>query len=371
MKKTVYFTGSLPKKGEAPFGGGEVGNIRTIRMLESFGYKVVAVRKRRSNAQDSWLKSRLEYPYRTLTNAIKWFCVLLFGKRKNSVAHVSGFYGRTIYVETLQVIIAKLMSYKLVYELRGGGATAFYENGSKLYRKQFKYILNKSSYLLSQGRENEPLLYSLCKTPVSYYPNCVQKGFYPEELSQRSHDKINLLFFGRIEKVKNPLLIVKAASLLQKEFGNITLTMLGNGQADLIEKVRKLMQETLNPGSYQLLPGFSHQELKTVFADKHFYVFPSQQEREGQSNAVTEAMSYGIIPVASPQGFSRSTIGDNYLIVDELTAEAYAGRMAEIIRENKIDYYSQFVRNRFLENYTEEAVFERMKSEYEKVFQIT
>jgi glycosyltransferase involved in cell wall biosynthesis len=110
-----------------------------------------------------------------------------------------------------------------------------------------------------------------------------------------------------------------------------------------------------------LLPGCSHDELKTVFADKHFYVFPSQQEREGQSNAVTEAMSQGVIPIASPQGFSRSTIGDDYLIVDELTAEAYAERIAEIIRKREIEKYSQFVRKRFLENYTEKAVFGRMR----------
>ena len=154
---------------------------------------------------------------------------------------------------------------------------------------------------------------------------------------------------------------MKATSILQKEFNNITLTMLGNGQAELLEKVKAQMKESLQPGSYQLLPGCSHDELKAVFFDKHFYVFPSQQEREGQSNAVTETMSYGIIPIASPQGFSRSTIGDDYLIVEELTPEAYAERIAAIIRNGEIDKYSQFVRKRFLENYTEKAVFDKAK----------
>lgn len=367
MIKTVYFTGSLPHKGEPPFGGGEVGNARTVGMLRSFGYKVVTVRKRRSNAKDSWLKSRIEYPFRTISNTIEWFLVLLFGSRKNGIAHISGFYGRTIYIETLQVFIAKLLGYSLVYELRGGGATKFYENGNKAYRAQFRYILNKASFLLSQGKENEPLLHSLCKAPVYYYPNCVQQGFYPDKLPERSNDKINLFFFGRIEKVKNPQLIVKATSLLQKEFNNITLTMLGDGQTELLEKIKKQMQETLTPGSFQLLPGCSHDKLKAVFADKHFYVFPSQQEREGQSNAVTEAMSQGIIPIASPQGFSRSTIGEDYLIVDKLTADAYAERIAEIIRDNKMDFYAQFVRNRFLENYSEQAVFGRMKDVFAKI----
>ena len=367
--KIVYFTGSLPRKGETPFGGGEVGNVRTIRMLKSFGYHVVAVRKQRSNAKSSWFTNRLQYPFRTLTNTIKWFFVLLFGSRKNSIAHVSGFYGKTIYVETLQVFIAKLLGYRLVYELRGGGATTFYENGSKTYRKQFRYILNKADFLLSQGKENEPLLFSICNTPVFYYPNCVQQGFYPDELPQINEKSINLLFFGRIEEVKNPLLIVKATSLLQKEFDNITLTMLGNGKTELIEMVRKQMQNTLRTGTWQLMPGCSHDELKGLFVNKHFYVFPSQQPREGQSNAVTEAMGYGIIPIASPQGFNRSTIGNDFLIVNDLTAESYAERIATIIRNGDIETYSCFVRGRFLENYTESAVFNRVKGVYATFFE--
>ena len=368
MQKIVYFTGTLPKKGETPFGGGEVGNVRTINMLGKGGYKVETVRRLRSDAGNGQIRRILTYPIRTFRNAIKWFFVLLIGTRKNSVAHISGFYGTTIFVETLQVFIAKMLGYKLIYELRGGGATQYFDNGSSSYRKQFKYILNKADYLFSQGKENEPLLRQLCNKPIYHYPNCVQKGFYPEVLSPKPKDRINLLFFGRIEKEKNPLLIVDVASLLQKEFPNITLTILGNGQKELIEQVNNHMANKLLTGSYHLLPGCEHEKLREVFVDKHFYIFPSVQPREGQSNAVTEVMSYGIIPIASPQGFNRSTIGDDRLIVNELTADAYAKRIALIIRNEEIGKYSCFVRNHFLNNYTEEVVFERTLEEYSKVF---
>ena len=367
MQKTVYFTGSLPRKGETPFGGGEVGNSRTIRMLEEAGYKVIPVRKLRSNAEDSRMKNLITYPLRTLVNIVKWFFVLLFGTRKDSVAHVSGFYGSTIFVETMQVFIAKLCGYRLIYELRGGGATQYYDNGSNIYRQQFRYILNKADYLFSQGKENEPLLQSLCNKPIYHYPNCVQQEFYPSVLPIKPKDKVNLLFFGRMEKEKNPMLIVDTAALLQKLFDNITLTMLGNGQQELLHQVKTRMSDKLEEGSYQLLPGCEHEQLREVFADKHFYIFPSIQPHEGQSNAVTEVMSYGIIPIASPQGFNRSTIGDDYLIVDELTSEAYAERIAEIIRKGEIEKYSRFVRQRFMDNYTEQVVFERTRKMYQSI----
>lgn len=368
MKKTVYFTGTLPKKGKVPFGGGEVGNVRTIRMLDGFGYKVVSVRRIVSTTSAISYSKYITFPLRTFWNAIQWFFVLMFGTRKNGIAHVSGFYGSTISIEIIQTFLAKLFGYKLVYELRGGGAIQFYEEGSERYRKQFRYILNKADYLFTQGRENEPLLKQLCNKPVFYYPNCVQRGFYPEEMPSKPIDKINLLFFGRIEQPKNPLLIVKVTSLLQQKYDNITLTMIGNGDKELIKQVKEEMEKMLAPGTYKLMSGCQHQELQNQLLDKHFYVFPSEQIREGQSNAVTEAMSFGIIPIASPQGFNRSTIGDNNLIIDNLTADSYATRIATIIEKGMIGYYGQFVRKRFMNNYTEKVVFENTKNEYLNIF---
>ena len=365
---TVFFTGTIPKKGRAPFGGGEVGNMRTIRMFESFGYKVITVRRLRSGEKESRLMKRFYYPFRTLKNVVQWLFVLLFACRKNSVAHISGFYGNTIYVETLQVFITKLLGYKLVYELRGGGATDFYEKGSAIYKRQFNYIINKADYLLSQGKENEPLLNKLCNTLVFYYPNCVQEGFYPEILPIKPTDRINLLFYGRIEPEKNPFLIIETTALLQSKFDNINLKMIGNGQDDLKAQLKREMERKLKKGSYTLFSGCEHDELRKHLYDQHFYLFPSVQPREGQSNAVTEAMSYGIIPIASPQGFNRSTIGDDNLIVETLAAEAYAERIASIVSNGKIKQYSEFVRRRFLDNFTEDVVFENTRKEYEIIF---
>lgn len=367
MIQRVYFTGALPQNGHPPFGGGEIGNVRTIRMLESFGYKVIRVRRLRSGVKESWMMRRLTYPFRFGISTLSWLLILMFGHKRQSIAHVSGFYGNTIFIETLQTAIAKFFGYKLVYELRGGGATKFYEEGSKFYRKQFRYIINNADYLLSQGKENEPLLKGLCSTPICYYPNCVQQGFYPSELPKKPVGKINLLFFGRIEKEKNPMLIVETAAILQREYENITLTVIGGGQPKLISDVKKQMEDGLQVGSYTYLPGCEHDELQRLLRDKHFYIFPSVQPREGQSNAVTEAMSFGIIPIASPQGFNRSTIGDEALIVNDLTAKSYAERISSIIQKKEVEKYSQFVRNRFLREFTEECVFDRMRKEYTKI----
>ena len=363
----IYFTGSLPKNGKTPFGGGEVGNVRTIRMLQSIGHKVITVRRLRSESKETKAKRLFAYPIRSLINASHWFFILLFGTRKNSVVHISGFYGCTIYIETIQTLIAKLLGYKIIYELRGGGAQKFYIEGNSFYRKQFLFIIKCSDYLFSQGLENEPFLKSLCNTPIFYYPNCVLQGFYPKEIVKKPQDMINIVYFGRIEKQKNPMLVIDVTYHLQKRYDNVTLTMIGDGQEDLVEIVRTQMNKKLQPNSYTILPGCQHEELRKLLPDKHFYIFPSEQPREGQSNAITEAMSFGIIPIASPQGFNRSTIGDDYLIIDELNVDSYASRISNIIDNKEINKYSQFVRNRFLDNFTEKKVFERLRVEYNSI----
>lgn len=346
-----------------------MGNQRTVRMLESFGYQVRVIRRLRSKSSESRLQIWLMYPLRFLGNVFACLGVLSVGKRKGSIVHVSGFYGPTIPIESVQVFLVKLLGYHLVYEMRGGGAENYYTQGSKSYKRQFRRIVNKADYIFSQGKENETLLHSLCQTPVYYYPNCVRQGFYPELLPQKPADVINLLFFGRIEKEKHPDLIIEAASILQKQFAQVRLTMVGKGKRDYIEQLKAQMEQQLLPGSFVFLPGCEHSLLPALLTDQHFYVFPSTQPREGQSNAVTEAMSFGIIPIASGQGFNRSTIGDDALIVEELTATAYADRMAALIREGSLNRYSERVYRRFCENYTEEVVFERMATVYHTIMQ--
>lgn len=367
MNKTIYMYATLPKKGQPPFGGGEVGNMRTIRMLRQAGYAVITMRQRKANAEWSRVRVILSYPFRMLAGWLDVLCKMIFASRR-SIAHLSGFAGKTIFNEYVIMHIMRLLGFKVVYELRGGGAIDFWDYGTKRYRKMFSYLLNSANHVFVQGKENIPLVEGICDTPVYHYANCVEDGFAPISLPEKPKDRINLLFYGRCEENKHVDLIVEAAALAQKSEPNVYLTIVGNGQQSYIEMIKRKTQDLLKPGSYTYLPGCKHENLPSLLIDKHFYIFPSTQPREGQSNSVTECMSYGIIPITSPQGFNRSTVGDDNLIVEELSAEAYAERIIGIIRKGEIERYSQFVRRRFEENYTAFVVSTRLLSEYEKIF---
>ena len=357
---------TLPQKGKIPYGGGEVGNVRTIRMFCDAGYKVITMRQRKSNAEWGRIIQLGSYPFRLLIGWIDVFFTMLFGTRKG-IAHLSGFAGTTIMNEYVIIHIMKLLGYKVVYELRGGGAIGFWENGTKSYRKMFEYLLKQSCYVFVQGKENIPLIESICNTPVYHYPNCVEDGFAPSVQPVKPTDKINLFFYGRLEENKHVDMIVEIASIVQKEIPNVYLTLVGNGQQSYIDMVKSKMQDLLQEGSYSYFPGCNHDDLPSLLLDKHFYIFPSTQPREGQSNSVTECMSYGIIPIASPQGFNRSTVNDNYLIIDDLSATSYAERITKIIKENSIAKYSKQVYNYFQTNFSQEVVFKKTLEVYELI----
>ena len=366
MNKTIYVYATLPKKGKIPFGGGEVGNVRTIRMFREAGYNVVTMRQRKAKADWGRKTQLISYPFRLLAGWIDVFFTMIFGSR-NGIAHLSGFAGVTIMNEYVVMHFMKWLGYKVVYELRGGGTIGFWKDGSNSYRKMFKYLLDSACYVFVQGKENIPFIESICKTPVYHYANCVEGGFAPDTLPSKPTDRINLFFYGRCEENKHVDMIVEVAAMIQKQVSNVYLTIVGNGRPEYLDMVKSLMKEVLKEGTYSFLPGCKHEELPLLLRDKHFYIFPSTQVREGQSNSVTESMAFGIIPIASPQGFNRSTIGDDYLIIDELNAEKYAERIIEIIKEEKIQTISKQVFEHFLHNYTQKVVFENTLRIYEKI----
>ena len=208
MVNKILFYGSFPKEGKQPYGGGEVGNMRTVRMLEGAGYEVTKIRKFKSSARWGRHLKILTYPFRLLAGWIKFFCFLLFSSRR-SVVHVSGFAGKTLLNEYVIMHIAKALGFNALYELRGGGAIAFWEKGAMLYKRMFVYILRNACHVFVQGQEIVPLIKSVSDVPCYHYPNCVEDGFAPGELPVKPKDRLNLLFYGRIEEEKHVDMIVR------------------------------------------------------------------------------------------------------------------------------------------------------------------
>ena len=365
MTPRIYFFANFGNWSHQPYGGGEIGNRRTLGMMRQAGYEVHLIEKY-NRVYKHTLTDAMIISCLMMWNVIKLFFVLFFGRRKNSLVHIVGFYGSTIYFERILVGISHLLGYRTVYEMRGGGATFHYHSGSERYRRWFASAIRQADYIFSQGQENKPLIDSIDPGKrFFYYPNCVMHDFCPGNYPNKPTNRINLLYFGRVAKQKNVDVVVDAFNILAAKYSNIYLDIVGNcTEPEYAEEIRQRISASAFASRITMHPDCSHDKLKEHLADKHFYIFPTTEPREGHSNALTEAMAWGLIPVATDMGFNRTIVGDDTLIVKQLSPKSFADVVANIVDKGRIAELSEKAYYHIQSNYTGEIVYNRLKEEY-------
>jgi len=377
MTPRIYFFANFGNWNRQPYGGGEIGNRRTLGMMRRAGYDVHLIEKY-NRVYKHTRTDAIVITCLMMWNVIKLFVVLLFGRRNKSLVHIVGFYGSTIYFERILVGISHLLGYRTIYEMRGGGAVFHYQNGSERYKRWFAATIRQADYIFSQGQENKSLIDSIDQGKhFFYYPNCIMRNFCPSDYPNKPTNRINLLYFGRVAKQKNVDVVVDVFNLLATKYSNIYLDIVGNcTEPTYAEEIRQLISASEYSEQITMHPACSHDRLKEYLADKHFYIFPTTEPREGHSNALTEAMSWGLIPVATDMGFNRAIIGNDSLVVNrqedignqQVNPVSFASTIARIIDAGKIQQFSMQAYQRIQDNYTEEVVYKRLTEEYASLF---
>lgn len=370
MKNRIYFFANFGDWNKVPYGGGEVGNRRTLDLFKRAKFDIVLIPKYLRVPNHS-IKNICILLYRIIINILFFVKTLLLGRRRNSIVHIVGFYGPMIYLECFLISIAKFLRYKVVYEMRGGGADLYYEEGTVLYHKAFHKALHKADVIFTQGLENEPLIKRInTNIPIFYYPNYVMKDFYPSVYPSKPKDRINFIYFGRISPTKNVDIVVDTFFELCRLYKDIYLEIVGNctDESYFIRLKEKIALSEYS-SFVKILPACNHEQLKKYLSDKHFYIFPSKEPHEGHSNALTEAMSWGLIPIATSQGFNKSVIGNDSLIVNDLSVNDFVRCISYLLNKGVVHELSESMYNRILNNYTDDKVYEQLITEYNRLFE--
>ena len=105
-----------------------------------------------------------------------------------------------------------------------------------------------------------------------------------------SVDKLTVLFAGKLETKKNPLLLVQAA----KVFPDIHFIIVGNGELET--SIRDDAGEAKN---ITLLPFQNQSKMPVVYRMADIFVLPSKGPGETWGLALNEAMASGRIVIAS------------------------------------------------------------------------
>lgn len=366
MERRVYFFAKVGDLNSIPYGGGEVGNRRTMQMLKELGYDVRLI-SRYYNYNKKSLWTYLLMITGDIVSVLKMFFVLIGKKRQNAVVHISGFTGQYMPLEFSAVSLSKFLGFNTTYEIRGGGIESNYQNGSSLYKWMFRTTVQTADTVFSQGLENKGLINRVCKTRFFHYPNCVNTDFMPTFCPNKPNDTINIIYVGRLSPQKNIDIVVKTVHRLVESGYNVNLDLIGEGEdcRDYVDNVKKYVIDNKLQDICRFHGKLSKKDMKPFLEKAHFFLFPTEEKREGQSNSLTETMSFGIVPIASSQGYNRSTISNDYLIEDNLSAEAYASKIIEIHQDGMFPKLSKEMYNRIGNNYTFDKVKHSVNNIYE------
>jgi glycosyltransferase involved in cell wall biosynthesis len=358
--KEIVFCGPFGKGGRF-VGGGESGNLKTLKLLEEGGYEVKLVEK--PYPKGKGIVRLILYIFQMLGYVIRFIYTLLKTSKQTTV-HITGFYGHLIYLEWVFVFIGKLFSRKVIYELRAGGADQFYYLGGFLYRFFFKQTILKADVILCQGKEYQNFINNSFDKESVYYPNYMEyssfETFASKILAVNKCDVIKLVYFGRLVQSKNVESVIEITSLINKGNVVVELCLIGPCHEDykkILEQKIKVLKLVKN---VNFLGKQVSENLFSVLENSHFFIFPTEEKREGHSNSLTEAMACGVVPIVSDCGFNRSVVGDDELVISGIDNKAFAAKVLLIWDQENWRELSQKVRGRVKDNYLDIVVKARL-----------
>lgn len=306
--KVIYF-GPITPKGKASSGGYAAANRKNCDELRKQGAEVI------------------EFPKKSNFGLFLQPFELLFSRQAaKTIVHIAtplaGIFMLPVWlIETF----AKLKNIPVVLDVRAGVFISRFKRYNVFYRWLTKLVLNKSSLVAVEGSDYIYQLKDIVgyKKDAYYFPNIVDCTNL--QVLYKNTDTINLFYFGRITESKGVSIMIQTIKALGKGFH---LYLAGPIAADIDKS-------SLDVERVTYLGLLTADQLNEQMKNMHIFLFPTHHEGEGQSNSLIEAMSQGLIPVVTDNGFCKE-VACTYGKVLPMTAgyEDYATAIRTIVKND-------------------------------------
>ena len=140
----------------------------------------------------------------------------------------------------------------------------------------------------------------------------------------RDPTDVHLVFLGRVVAEKGIEIAIEALRMLNGRGMPARLSVIGKATAAYESELRA--RSTGLPVSW--IGPLPHGDVAGAVEGASYFLFPTVHDGEGHSNALTEAMAAGLVPVVSDNGFNRAVVGGAGIV---LPVTASAGDYAEVI----------------------------------------
>lgn len=341
----IAYCGPIARPGEPARGGYEAANRRLIDDLRGHGLAVI------------------EYPYapeqRTpagkavayASNFAGTAARVLAEARRFDILHITPLRRHFILPEAVICMNAKARGRKLVVDIRAGCFMSEMDKEGAGARVQAK-LLRHADLVTVEGLEYVEFAKRFTEAPVHYLPNYVSQG--PEGLEPSAPaGPVRLVFLARIVPEKGIETAIDAVRSLVATGHDVTLDVLGRASP---EYARRL--DALAAGLPVTFRGaVKAEDVRRTIRGAHFFIFPTRHDGEGHSNALTEAMAEGLVPLCADNGFNRSIVAECGRIFEKQEGgEAYAKAVREIVANGQWTDLSSRAAIRIARNYTAETV---------------
>jgi glycosyltransferase involved in cell wall biosynthesis len=278
------------------------------------------------------------------------------------ILHLTPLYGRFLYPEALLFLAGWILGKRVLLDIRAGCFVRLYRERSSLYRALVNSLVRRAHIVAIEGREDLAFVKARRRGPIVHLPN------YVNELSSekacapgRDRSPLHLVHFGRIVPEKGIELTIDTLKTLLSMGLEAKLEVIGSGHQDYVEKLQKRTKDL--PVIWNgALPT---EEARTRLAQAHFFVFPTRHFGEGHSNALTEAMAEGVVPICSEHGFNRSVVADTgYLLPNDASALDYAETIATIWNSGAWPRLSVATHQRVLREFTSDVALAGLIQHY-------
>lgn len=284
----------------------------------------------------------------------------------NSAIHFTPLFSGFLRFEIFLFRAAKRANRTIVMDLRAGTKVSAYENGSTSYRKKFLEALSLADEIAVEGEKFIPFLQEIRPDlTIRHLPNFILDSEIHQAAPEKDSRAIRCVYVGSVNEQKGVRQSVQLVRMLRDQGVEIVFDVFGRVSPEFQQELQAIAGPE---GGVTFHGPRPYSDIQDALAKAHFFLFLSKWYGEGHSNALTEAMSQGCIPVVTDHGFSKSVIGDTGLCVEDRDdTEAIAGQLNALLHDPQArDRCSRAAWERVKTHYSETAVKQILLSIYNR-----
>jgi glycosyltransferase involved in cell wall biosynthesis len=296
------------------------------------------------------------------------FLVCLIRLRPRIVHINTSFEPRGYWRDLIYFLISKALRRRVVYQVHGGAEPATFFGTSRLLSSLLRAVLNASDAVVllsafdaTAFRKFAPRARSIQisnAVPIEDVDLSLQRYASPGDL--------RVIYLGRLAPEKGIFEAIEAIGILRGRGITARLIIAGSGSAE--SAIRAGIEAAGLSEAVCLVGAVSGQAKSDLWRSSEVLVFPSY--REGLPYALLEAMSFGVVPVATPVGAIPEVLqnGDQGLLVPLRAAQPIADALATLATDRLLLHrLAVAARRRVVERYGVPRLAEQFRQLYQEL----